>query len=248
MCRGFPLPPAILTPSFAYVIFLIEPYGGWPDGNCTLSCINHISALFLSKSGMCLFPDNAALSSAENSLEKFSLMLIISAAKSFPNVKEDWAKGLRAFACSRKSLCFLLCLAPLSLHCVKRSVLFSVQDDPSGYICLTIPLRPAYSIHRRRICVDIALVLYLSHALRRAFGKGSSPGRRFGRFREGGSTRYVGYASFFLTTTLHQTYNIYESESVVTLRTVVGCVYVGSGFCFKKKHPMRHRRKFCLWV
>lgn len=128
---------------------------------------------------------------------------------------------------------------------MKRSVLFSVQDDPSGYICLTIPLRPAYSIHRRRICVDIALVLYLSYALRRAFGKGSSPGRRFGRFREGGSTRYVGYASFFLTTTLHQTYNIYESESVVTLRTVVGCVYVGSGFCFRKIHPMRHRRNCC---
>lgn len=110
---------------------------------------------------------------------------------------------------------------------------------------MTIPLRPAYSIHRRRICVDIALVLYLSHALRKAFGKGSSPGRRFGRFREGGSTRYVGYASFFLTTTFHQTYNIYESESVVTLRTVVGRVYVGSGFCFKKIHPMRHRRNCC---
>ena len=47
VCVGdFLLTPAILTPSFAYVIFLIEPYGGWPDGNCTLSCINHISALF----------------------------------------------------------------------------------------------------------------------------------------------------------------------------------------------------------
>ena len=90
---------------------------------------------------------------------------------------------------------------------MKLSVLFSVPNDPSGYICLTISLCPAYSIHRRRICVDIALVLDLSHALRRAFGKGSSPGRRFGRFCESGSTRYVGYASFFLTTTLHQTYN-----------------------------------------
>lgn len=154
---------------------------------------------------------------------------------------------MRTFAYSRKSL-FKLCLDPLSLHCVKRSVLFSVPNDPSGYICLTISLCPAYSIHRRRICVDIALVLYLSHALRRAFGKGSSPGRRFGRFCESGSARYVGYASFFLTTTLYQTYNIYESESVVTLRTVVGCVYVGSGFCFRKMHPMRHRRKFCLLV
>ena len=77
VCVGdFLLPPAILTPSFAYVIFFIEPYGGWRDGNCTLSCINHISALFLSKSGICLFPDNAALSSAENSLEKFSLQYL----------------------------------------------------------------------------------------------------------------------------------------------------------------------------
>ena len=94
MCRGFPLPPAILTPSFAYVIFLIEPYGGWPDGNCTLSCINHISALFLSKSGMCLFPDNAALSSTRKTLLTFlSSAPIILTAKRFPNVKEDRAKG-----------------------------------------------------------------------------------------------------------------------------------------------------------
>lgn len=57
VCVGdFLLPPAILTPSLAYAIFFIEPYGGWRDGNCTLSCINHISALFLSKSGICLLP------------------------------------------------------------------------------------------------------------------------------------------------------------------------------------------------
>lgn len=101
VCVGdFPLPPAILTPSLAYAILSTEPYGGWRDGNCTLSCINHISALFLSESSMCLFPDNAALSSAENSLEKFSSTPIIL------TVKRIRPRGLRTFACSRKSLCF----------------------------------------------------------------------------------------------------------------------------------------------
>ena len=58
---------------FRICYIFIEPYGGWRDGNCTPSCINHISALFLSKSGMCLFPDNAALSSPRKTLLTFSL-------------------------------------------------------------------------------------------------------------------------------------------------------------------------------
>lgn len=47
---------------------------------------------------MCLFPDNAALSSAENSLEKFSLFNTYNFdLKRLPNVKEDRAKGVTYF-------------------------------------------------------------------------------------------------------------------------------------------------------
>ncbi len=177
-------------------------------GIVPLSCINHISALFYQVRYL-LVSDNAALSSPRKTLLTFSFFNTYNF--DCKEVSEcERGSGQTGCVLSRVvgSLFVFLTLSRSAVSALCETVCFIFRSERSiGYICLTIPLRPAYSIHRRRICVDIALVLCLSHALRRAFGKGSSPGRRFGRFCESGSARYVGYASFFLTTTLHQTYN-----------------------------------------